>query len=179
MEPGGSETALACRAFLGEVPERLNGHDWKSCDGETRPGVRIPLSPLKLRRTVNRNGAKHRPRGGSEHGLAVRVLADVRELLDLRALAADVICAPRRRARERPQRARAEVTEEVAALQRRNRGAPVDVASDHGAADLVRIGGDRPHELSRAVEGEVLALGPLSPLERVPAEVLRRLAGLE
>jgi tRNA (guanosine-2'-O-)-methyltransferase len=28
------------------VPERLNGHDWKSCDGETRPGVRIPLSPL-------------------------------------------------------------------------------------------------------------------------------------
>ena len=34
---------------LGEVPERLNGHDWKSCDGETRPGVRIPLSPLRPR----------------------------------------------------------------------------------------------------------------------------------
>ena len=30
------------------MPERLNGHDWKSCDGETRPGVRIPLSPLPM-----------------------------------------------------------------------------------------------------------------------------------
>ena len=29
------------------MPERLNGHDWKSCDGATpRPRVRIPLSPL-------------------------------------------------------------------------------------------------------------------------------------
>ena len=30
----------------GEVPERLNGHDWKSCDGgQPRPRVRIPPSP--------------------------------------------------------------------------------------------------------------------------------------
>ena len=33
--------------ILGEVPEWLNGHDWKSCNGETRSGVRIPLSPLR------------------------------------------------------------------------------------------------------------------------------------
>ena len=39
-----ARTLLACP---GEVPERLNGHDWKSCDGgQPRPRVRIPPSPL-------------------------------------------------------------------------------------------------------------------------------------
>ena len=33
----GRSERLPCRP-PGEVPERLNGHDWKSCDGETRPG---------------------------------------------------------------------------------------------------------------------------------------------
>jgi hypothetical protein len=28
------------------VPERLNGHDWKSCVGYNPPRVRIPPSPL-------------------------------------------------------------------------------------------------------------------------------------
>ena len=38
------------RAAPGEVPERLNGHDWKSCDGgQPRPRVRIPPSPLHPR----------------------------------------------------------------------------------------------------------------------------------
>jgi hypothetical protein len=29
----GDRAALPCRPTPGEVPERLNGHDWKSCDG--------------------------------------------------------------------------------------------------------------------------------------------------
>jgi hypothetical protein len=34
-------------ALRGEVPERLNGRDWKSRDGgQPRPRVRIPPSPL-------------------------------------------------------------------------------------------------------------------------------------
>ena len=31
--------------FGGEMSERPKEHAWKACDGETHPGVRIPLSP--------------------------------------------------------------------------------------------------------------------------------------
>ncbi len=33
-------------SYWGEMPERLKGHDWKSCVGlKALPRVRIPLSP--------------------------------------------------------------------------------------------------------------------------------------
>src|SRR4051794_19091823 len=46
----GALSGLSLRRSTGEVPERLNGHDWKSCDGgQPRPRVRIPPSPLAAR----------------------------------------------------------------------------------------------------------------------------------
>ena len=61
---GRSDPATLLR-LLGEVPERLNGHDWKSCDGgQPRPRVRIPPSPLEAatsRRPPRRRGAARGP----------------------------------------------------------------------------------------------------------------------
>ena len=60
-----------------------------------------------------------RPGRGREDRLRRRVRADVRELLHLRALAADVVGAAVRGPGQRPQRAGAEVAVEVATLERR------------------------------------------------------------
>ena len=58
----------------GEVAERSKAHDWKSCVGETLPGVRIPLSPPLSARTVRwagRSGAAARvAASGVGHGPA-------------------------------------------------------------------------------------------------------------
>ena len=43
----------------------------------------------------------------------------------------------------------------------------------------MRVAGDGPDELAGAVEREVVALGRPAALERVPAEILRRLVGLQ
>ena len=92
-------------------------------------------------------------------------------------LAADVGRAPLRRALQRVERARAEVAVDVAAAELGERGAGVDDPAGHGAALGVRVLGDGPDELAGLVE--LVALDAVGALEGAPAEVLRRLVGLE